>query len=181
VSGTVTVNTNGLLNVDGGALAVQTVRVNAGGVLRLTDGAVTTDLRIDDVIAKRSHGRLIKPHGLRPTRRKVDKEDVTGPHKSLDRRARRVIAQVDRHAFLTAVHPDETAREALCGRVPAAGDISVSRALDLDHFGAQVAEHPRAHRPGQPDLAGENTYSGEQAHEQYATGENRLKEIPWQR
>ena len=69
-----------------------------------------------------------------------------------DERDREIAAalglQVDRDVSLAAVLLHVVAAHAAAARPQAAREIAVGR-LDLDHVGAEIAEHARAKRPGQ--------------------------------
>ena len=66
------------------------------------------------------------------------------------------VADVDRHAPLAAVHPDECRGDAVRDRVPAARDVAALRRLDLHDVRAEVGEEARAERSGEPDLTGDH-------------------------
>ena len=77
-----------------------------------------------------------EPETLDRPRRQVLHENVGACHQFLQDRARRRMLDVERHALLRSVGPDEMRRLSLHRAVVGARRIAGSRPLDLDHAGA---------------------------------------------
>ena len=128
-------------------------------------GAVAGDVADDDLRLHR--GQPVEPEaeaGGRAGRQVLHHDVGLVQHQPFQRLGAVGVLDVQRHALLGAVGPDEVRGQPADPGVVAAGEVAGAGTLDLDHAGAEVGELAGGERRGDGVLEGDDGEAGERLH-----------------
>ena len=118
--------------------------------------AVAGDRAIDDVGPDRADVVIAEAEARHDARPELLDDDVGTLDQRAQPRARRLVLQIERHAFLAAVEHGEIGAVGAPFRAVGPHLLAAAGALDLYHFRAGLGEDQSRHRPRQERAEIEN-------------------------